>query len=68
VVGQHGDGGQRVAQHGGAGGHGLDLAIDGNGFFMVANPNTTARSYTRAAQFSHLKVRMKLLFKMPRRR
>ncbi len=32
--------------------NGLDLAIDGNGFFMVANPNTTARSYTRAGQFS----------------
>ncbi len=32
--------------------NGLDLAIDGNGFFMVTNPNTTARSYTRAGQFS----------------
>jgi hypothetical protein len=28
VVGQHGDGSQGVAEHGGAGGHGLDLAVD----------------------------------------
>jgi flagellar hook protein FlgE len=32
--------------------NGLDLAIDGNGFFMVADPTTAARSYTRAGQFS----------------
>lgn len=32
--------------------NGLDLAIDGNGFFMVNNANTTARSYTRAGQFT----------------
>ena len=32
--------------------NGLDLAIDGNGFFMVNDPNTGARSYTRAGQFS----------------
>jgi flagellar hook protein FlgE len=32
--------------------NGLDLAIDGNGFFMVNDPTTTARSYTRAGQFT----------------
>jgi len=32
--------------------NGLDLAIDGNGFFMVNDPGTNARSYTRAGQFS----------------
>jgi flagellar hook protein FlgE len=32
--------------------NGLDLALDGNGFFMVNDPNTSARSYTRAGQFT----------------
>jgi flagellar hook protein FlgE len=31
---------------------GLDLAIDGDGLFIVNDPNSGARAYTRAGQFS----------------
>jgi len=33
-------------------GRGLDLAVDGNGFFIVQDPSTNTRFYTRAGNFS----------------